>query len=86
MVLDVPAPKEFPVTTEPSTVAQRWKKWSCSFEFYFIATVVGKEEQKRALLLHIAGPEVQDIFATLTTTAYLQGSHYSFTQLLFTQD
>ncbi len=51
---------------DPSTVAQRWKKWCTAFEYYIVATGVNKEEQKRALFLHVSGPEVQEIFATLT--------------------
>ena len=68
MVLDVPAPKEFSVSTDPSTVAQRWKRWIAAFQFYLIAIGITSEERKRALLLHVAGTETQDIFATLTTT------------------
>lgn len=66
MVLDVPAPKAFSVQEDPSSVAQRWKKWLSSFEIYLKAAGITKDEQKAALLLHIAGLEVQEIFATLT--------------------
>ena len=31
------------------------------FEYYLKATGVTKDEQKQALLLHVAGEEVQDI-------------------------
>ncbi|XP_050709686.1 uncharacterized protein K02A2.6-like [Eriocheir sinensis] len=65
MVLDVPAPKAFSVQEDPSSVAQRWKKWMSSFEVYLRAAGVTKVDQKAALLLHVAGLEVQDIFATL---------------------
>ena len=66
MVLDLPAPKAFAVSVDPSSVSQRWKKWLSSYDVYLRATGVTKEDQKTALLLHVAGSEVQDIFATLT--------------------
>ena len=66
MVLDLAAPKEFEISSDPSTVAQRWKKWVISFQFYLTATGVTEEEQKRALLLHVAGTEVQEVFSTLS--------------------
>ncbi|MES9903104.1 MAG: hypothetical protein ABW168_10515 [Sedimenticola sp.] len=34
------------------------------FDYYIKAAGVNKDEQKRALLLHIAGPEIQDVFET----------------------
>ena len=66
MVLDLAAPKEFEISSDPSTVAQRWKKWVISFQFYLTATGVTQEEQKRALLLHVAGTKVQEVFSTLS--------------------
>ena len=41
------------------------KKWKQSFEFYLIASGTGGDSQMRALLLHGAGPDVQDIFMHL---------------------
>ena len=38
------------------------------FEYYIKAQNVTKDEQKRALLLHVAGEEVQDLFETLQDT------------------
>ena len=66
MVLNIPAPKGFQVSEDPSSVAQLWKKWCSVFEYYILATGVTNDEQKRTLLLHVAGQEVQDVFATLT--------------------
>lgn len=48
-----------------SSLSQRWKRWLRGFEFYAEAAGVKDEKQKRQLLLHSAGPEVQDIFDTL---------------------
>ena len=65
MPLDVTQPPPFSVTQEPSSVASRWKKWIKSFKFYLEATGITNAVQKRALLLHVVGPEIQEIFSTL---------------------
>ncbi|KAK3890348.1 hypothetical protein Pcinc_005726 [Petrolisthes cinctipes] len=66
MPLDVIHPPPFSVVEESSSVAvTRWKKWIKTFQFYLEATGVNSQGQRRALLLHVAGPEVQEIFSTL---------------------
>ena len=50
---------------DESNLAQRWKKWKQSFEFYLTASGTDNDSQMRALLLHCAGPDVQDIFMHL---------------------
>ena len=50
---------------DESNIAQRWKQWKQSFEFYLIASGIDDDVQMRALLLHSAGPDVQDIFMHL---------------------
>ncbi|CAB4023777.1 Transposon Tf2-9 poly, partial [Paramuricea clavata] len=47
---------------------QRWRKWIKSFEYYIAASGINDKKQQRAILLHLAGPEVQDIFETLEDT------------------
>ena len=47
---------------DESNLAQRWKKWKQSFEFYLTASGIDNDSQMRTLLLHCAGPDVQDIF------------------------
>ena len=47
------------------SLAQRWEKWKQSFEFYLSASGAGDYSQMRALLLHFAGLDVQDIFMHL---------------------
>jgi len=46
---------------ESSSLGQHWNRWKRSF----VAKGVSDALQKQALLLHLAGPEVQDIFDTL---------------------
>jgi hypothetical protein len=43
----------------------RWRRWRKSFEYYVIGRGIKEDERKKALLLHCAGPEVQEIFDTL---------------------
>ena len=50
---------------DESNLAQRWKKWKQSFKFYLTASGADNDSQMRALLLHFAGPDVQDIFMHL---------------------
>ena len=47
---------------EPATLAQRWDKWKAEFELYVAASGLEDKLQKRALLLHLAGPGVREIF------------------------
>lgn len=43
----------------------RWKKWLGRFERLTIGMGISDDTQKRALLLHYGGPEVDEIFDTL---------------------
>ncbi len=66
-VLDLPAIPPFSVS-ETSSLAQRWDKWTKSLDYYIRASGISDQKQKRAILLHLAGPEVQEIFETLPDT------------------
>ena len=61
---------------EPSTTAERWKKWTRNFERMASASGCRDDQQKRDLLLHTAGESVQDIFDTFSDeaagTSYVQ--------------
>ena len=50
----------------PTSVGPRWRRWKRSFEFFLEGKGVKKDSQRKALLLHCAGQDVQDIFDTLT--------------------
>ena len=54
----------FDAVGEPATLAPRWKTWKAEFELYVVASGVTDPTQQRALLLHLAGPAVRDIFKT----------------------
>ncbi|XP_068712230.1 uncharacterized protein [Montipora foliosa] len=60
----LPCISPFDCIGEPSTLAQRWDKWKGEFELYVAASGVEDKLQKRALLLHLAGPGVREIFKT----------------------
>ncbi|CAB3993335.1 Transposon Tf2-9 poly [Paramuricea clavata] len=66
-VLDLPAIPPFSVS-ETSSSAQRWDKWTNSLDYYIRASGISDQKQKRAILLHLAGAEVQEIFETLPDT------------------
>ena len=60
----LPCISPFDCIGEPATLAQRWDKWKAEFELYVAASGVEDKLQKRALLLHLAGPGVREIFKT----------------------
>jgi hypothetical protein len=66
-VLDLPAVPPFSVSGH-RTIAQRWEKWTKSLDYYLRASSVTDQKEKRAVLLHLAGPDVQEIFETLPNT------------------
>ena len=49
-----------------SALTLRWKKWLQSFQYFVVAKGVVNDTQKRALLLHTAGIENQEMYKTLT--------------------
>lgn len=52
----------FDAVGEPATLAQRWLTWKEEFELYVTASGISDSTQKRALLLHLGGCKVRDIF------------------------
>ena len=48
-----------------TSVAPRWKRWKKSLEYYILAQGITHSAQKKGLLLHCAGTEVQELFETL---------------------
>ena len=66
-LLQLPALPPF-CLADSSTLGQRWSKWVQSLEYFLVASGITDSKQKRAVLLHLAGPEVQDVFATLQDT------------------
>lgn len=65
MALSLLAFAHFVVSSDLANVSVRWHKWVNSFKLYLTASGACNATQKRALLLHLAGAEVQDVFSTL---------------------
>ena len=49
-----------------SALAPRWKKWLKSFQYFLVAKGVVNDVQKKALLLHTSGIQVQELYEMLT--------------------
>jgi hypothetical protein len=65
-MFQLPAVMPFSVPSEYTTLGQRWVK---SLEYYWAAANITDSARKRAVLLDLVGPEVQDIiFLTFTDT------------------
>ena len=65
--LDVGSLVSFDTKDDPHGISQRWKKWKRSFKLYLTGKRVTNDAQKRALLLHAAGVDVQGIYFTLVS-------------------
>ncbi len=73
--MDASIPK-FDCYSDPATLGPRWTRWLYAFELFadgkgLILTdnaSVATKQRRRALLLHHAGTDVQDIFSTLADT------------------
>ena len=71
--LDLGSLKEFDTKENPNGISQRWKKWKRAFNLYLLGRGVTVDSQKQALLLHVAGLEVQDIYYTLVGDEAVDG-------------
>ena len=58
----------FDPSGDQNSLCQKWEKWVRGYELYMGASGIKVDGQKRQLFLHSAGPELQDIFLTLTNT------------------
>ena len=63
--LDFSRIKQFRPHVDQSSLAVRWKDWLKRFERCMVGMDIKAKARKRALLLYLAGPEVETIFATL---------------------
>ena len=52
---------------EITSVSPRWKRWRKSFQFYVEGKGIKDANQKKFLLLHCAGADVQEILKRWTT-------------------
>ena len=62
--------KSFDVSTEPTSLGIAWNKWTKRLENLFTAMKITEQPRKKAMLLHYAGEDVNDIYETFTDTTY----------------
>ena len=55
----------FDLTGSASQVAERWKRWKRSYEYYIEGKGITQAGRKKSQLLHLAGIEVQDLYEDL---------------------
>lgn len=68
--------QRFDCFSDPATIGPRLTRWLNSFELYADGkglivgetTTASTKQRRRAMLLHWAGPDMQEIFTTLTET------------------
>ena len=59
---------------DPTSVAQRWKRWSDRFDNLLIALNITDNTRKKALLLHLAGESVYEVFEGLVIADVAEGA------------
>jgi hypothetical protein len=64
-VASIPQIAPFIPNADPTSVSQRWKRWSDRFDNLIVAMNVTNHARKKALLLHLAGDAVFDMFSGL---------------------
>ena len=62
---ELPTPKPFRVIGQNTNLSKLWDTYVKRFNYYIQAAGITKDERKKALLLHLGGEEIQDIYETL---------------------
>lgn len=63
--VDLGGMQPFDCKGDATALAPRWKKWKSAFNYFVVGKGVTNIAQKQALLLHCAGMDVQELYATL---------------------
>ena len=66
--LDFSGITRFDPHSDPKSLSTRWNDWIKWFNRFIVAMDIKDTTRRRALLLYLAGPEVETIFETLTAT------------------
>ena len=66
--LDFSGIARFDPHSDPTSLSTRWNDWIKRFTRFIVAMDIKDTTRRRALLLYLAGPEVETIFETLTNT------------------
>lgn len=65
-ISNLPGLEQFIINENDTTnIDKRWEIWREDFELYLMATGVTQVAQKKALLLHLAGKDIKEIYKTL---------------------
>ena len=67
--VSVSAMSPFDPKADPTSLNSRWTKWMKRFKTYLLAANITDPTQKRAHLLYLSGPDVQELFGTLPDTS-----------------
>ena len=62
VAVEVGSLQPFQVKGDPHSVSQRWRKWKRAFQLYVLGKGITNDSQKRGLLLHTAGLDVQEVY------------------------
>ena len=62
----LPCVLTFDTVGEPETLSQRWTLWKDQYKLYVAASGISNKAQKRALLLHVGGPGLREIFSNFS--------------------
>ena len=73
MATALPSFPTFDVSSESGAIETRWKKYVTHFWNLVVALNIKDKSRQKALLLHYAGEEVNDIFDTLLYTEEGEG-------------
>ena len=63
---EIAGPPAFDISGDAASAGSRWKRWKKALQYYLLARGVNNPNQPKALLLHVAGMDVQYVFETLT--------------------
>ena len=58
----LPALEHFDSDNDPASLGVRWEKWKRALDIYLFAANIVDPLKKRATLLHVGGPALQDIY------------------------
>ncbi len=63
--IDLGPLREIDPKGDPNGVLQRWERWKSAFNLCLVGRGVTVDVQRKAILLHVAGFDVQEIYYTL---------------------
>ena len=65
---NIPAVESFTVgKSNTGNLSKKWDVWKDDFTLFVVASGITNTDQKKALLLHMAGKEVKEIYRSLKT-------------------